>query len=99
MKYYKIAKQTKLQKLPMEIEKKCLQTCTEEKLLAGLLVFCFLNPHLVTKDICPNVLIKDVPQQDFDDIKGTCLEKLWQELSQQTDLPIFRTSDAPQTCL
>ena len=94
MKYYKIAKQRRLQKLHVEIEKKCLQTCTEEKLLAGLLVFSFLNPHLVTKEICPNMLIADVPQKDFDDIKGTGLESLWEELSQQTDLPIFRTSDA-----
>ena len=93
MKYYEIAKQIKLQKLHRAVEKKCLQTCTEEKLLAGLLLFFFINPQLVTKEICPNVLIRDIPRQDFDDIKGTCLESLWRDLSNHTDLPIFRTSD------
>ena len=92
MKYHKIAKQFTLQAVYRATEKKSLQLCTEDKLLAGLLLFYFLRPDMVTNDICPNVLIKDIPWRDFDDIKGTCLEDLWQELSKRTDLPLFRSS-------
>jgi hypothetical protein len=87
--YKKLLNQPNFQKLKFLCEKKGFQLSVENKHLGALLMFYYLRPDLVTREVHPNVLIEDIPKQDFDDVAETDLQVIWEKLCRSGDVGFF----------